>query len=273
MSIETYIRPIKPLKNFDIVLDYVGNMKKREIMLLPNEMIYKIHLPNISIKQIEYSKEPGNNYSVRITSLACKEDWDLYKDTIKAILHLTQGQAYYENESRIDDIDTYYNDKYIRNAQLSEWDIMKKLVDHEKKPIGTYCPFGWFYIGKNTVAEMEAYSSDEMKQIERLWYYIRIAQYELPHPQYTPVYDLLEKEEDKKRTLTGYNLNEFSYISYADLFALNDGNDSYLIPYEKLKEQKPKSWALIDEVQYRARALSEYEWNEFLNRVKKNSII
>lgn len=271
MSIETFIRPKKKLESLDQVLDFVANMKTRNIMVLPNESIYKIHIPDVSIKQIEYCKESGNNYSVRITTLACKEDWELYKDTIKAIIQLTSGTAYYENEneSRIDDVDAYFNDEYIKKTILRDWEVFKLLVNAEKTHVGTYCPFGWYYIGKEIISQMEDYASDLEGQIERLWYYIRVSQYELTHPRYTPKFEIESKE---KKTLTGYSHNDYDYISYADLFAVNDGETSYVIPYEKLAQIKPMKWVLFDEVQYRARELNIYEWKDFVEKMKKHRI-
>jgi hypothetical protein len=147
------------------------------------------------------------------------------------------------------------------------------LVKLNKEPIGTYCPFGWYYIGKNIVAEMENYSQDANIQIERLWKYIRIAQYELDYPVFTPVFEIEDENSDKNQTLTGYNFNEFSYVSYADLFSINVDDKTYIIPYKKLADIKPSKWVLIDEVQFRARELNPYEWADFVEKMKQNTIM
>jgi hypothetical protein len=244
-------------------------MKTRNIMVLPFDKIHKIHMPDISTKQVEYLIESGKNYSVRITTLACREDWELYKDTIKAIMHLTSGTAYYENDTRIDDIDAYFNEEYIEKTIVRDWTTFKSLIKLKKTHIGTYCPFGWYYIGPEIVSQIEYFSSDLTKQTERIWDYIRVSQYELPNPRYTQVFDI---ETQEKRTLTGYTFNDYDYISYADLFAVNDGTNSYVVPYEKLAEIKPMKWALSDEVQYRARELNKYEWSDFVELMKKHSI-
>jgi hypothetical protein len=233
----------------------------------------KIYMPHISIREVEITKE-AYGYEVRLTTLACRKDYELYRDTIKHILTMTKGKAVYEEGSKISDATIFFDERFIRQNLKSEFNVIVSLANdgHE---IAICCPFRDFYIGTKMIQKVKTYSTIEDEQQEFLFSLIRKSQYEYVDQLNTPRFGItMDADNDEgQQTLTVYRQNEYGYISGASYFSLMQPDDDFvIIRYDDLHKIVPPNWELIDEKQYRTTDISDCEWRVFWDKAKQYEI-
>jgi hypothetical protein len=232
----------------------------------------KIYIPGVSIRETEISIE-DYGYEVRLTVLACEEDYKLYRDTVKHIVEMTNGKAIYEDEYEIENAVNFFNNDFINERLNDEFEMTVSFIKNNHE-ICLVCPFRQFYIGKKVLEKLEKHSSEKALQRAYLFEMIRKSQYDYKGEADTPVF-VIEKNEEAKnekvnKTLTIYRHNEYGFISSADYFSLINADEEYVvISYTDLHGIVPKSWYLFDEKQHVATSISKHEWNEFWNNAKK----
>jgi hypothetical protein len=269
MSIVTEIRTKLEIPAMDIC-ERLAEIDAYSIAVKDESPTAKIYIPHISIREVEITRE-DYGYEVRLTLLACKKDYELYRDTIKHILALTKGKAVYEDGSKISDAVIFFNEKFIKTQLKSDFNVIVTLAENDHE-IAICCPFRDFYIGTNMRQKIKTYSTNEEEQQEFLFSLIRHSQYEDVNNKNTPLFGItLEAEKDKgKQTLTMYRQNEYGYISGAAYFSLMQPNEDFvIIKYDDLHKIVPQNWKLIDEKQYKTTDISDYEWSIFWEKAKK----
>ncbi|MBL4587650.1 MAG: hypothetical protein JKX84_11440 [Flavobacteriales bacterium] len=263
MSIVTEIRTQNRLHNLLPALETVAEMGYN-IVANETEWGYKLHLQDLSIREVEISVEEYG-YSVRLTVLACSEEFELYRDIVKTLHELTKGKLFFEGDTPFQDADVFFNDDFIDAQIESDFRTIMTVAENGEE-IEIFCPHRTFIIGKR-VAETINKHSDLNTRLQTLWSLIRLSQYTEPVELNSPLFRI---NGDKICTI--YRQNNHGYIRKADYFALQDGENMLSIPYTKLNDVKPDSWYMYDECQFGCMDIDDSEWTAFWNRAKSHEV-
>ncbi|OPZ31389.1 MAG: hypothetical protein BWZ00_00581 [Bacteroidetes bacterium ADurb.BinA174] len=223
----------------------------------------------ISTRMNAVSKE-DYGYEVRITTIACEKDFELYRDTVKHMLKLTGGKAIYEFENEIENAESFFNDDFIKKSVRDEFNLTMTLVE-AKHPIGYFCPMRMFSIGEKMYKKITSFSTNKDEQRNYLYDLIRESQYKYDGENSTIMrilFDPDNEDEEKAERISCYRKNEYRYIQSAQYFGLFDENkdDAIVMKYENLEKIAPATWELYDEDQYIAHDISDEEWETMWNK-------
>ncbi len=244
----------------------------------------EFYLFNISTRTVNITKE-DNGYQVRITVMASKEDFVLFKETVMVVAALSSGTAYLEDDDdeRIDDVDGYFSEGWIQEQMADEFTIIRTLLydaikkDKKKGRIDIAGPLCPFCIGINLFKMLGIDEKTDARLAHDLIIrQIRYSQYSRPEDIRRTSTRMVVKgknEGDKDRHLTFYFKNEYDMISYAELIALINGkNDTVILEYDDFMKIAPKKWERFDDRQYFTTDLTDEEWQELYNEAKRYSI-
>lgn len=240
-----------------------------------DEKIIQYFMYGVSTRMNEVSKE-DYGYEVRITAIACEQDFELYRDTIKHMIRLTGGKAIYEFEEEIIDVVGYLDDDFIKKAVRSDFDATITLVKADYE-MGYFCPLRNFYIGKKVLEKITNFSTDKDKQRNYLYDLIRKSQYDIDGENSTLLgirIDPNNDDEENPEKISCYKKNEHRFIQLAQYFGLLDDkkDDLIVMKYENLEHIAPASWELYDENQYIAHDISDEEWEVMWSKALKFKI-
>lgn len=229
----------------------------------------KVYIPKVSIREIDITEE-DYGYEVGLNILACKDDFEIYRDIVKHILEMTNGEAVYEG-NKILDTSNFFDMEFIEQSMDRELSTIL-LLAKEHNEIAIPCPFRNFVIGTNIYKQIANVGDNLEKQRSFLYNMIRKSQYENISTNDTPIIEMESKNpnSDTNPTLTIYKQNEYDYVTSANYFALTNEQEKFLIiNYSDLPKIAPQSWKLIDEKQYMTSELSGQEWSRFWQNAKQ----
>lgn len=234
-----------------------------------DETIIQYFMHGVSTRMNEVSKEEYG-YDVRITSIACEQDFELYRDTVKYMMLLTGGKAIYESDDEIIDANDYFNDDFISSAVTQEFE-MSMLLAGEKKGLGFFCPLRPFFVGEKMYHKIKNISDDVSEQRYYLYDLIRKSQYEVEGNDSIILgirIDPDNNDEENPERVSCYKKNECKFILHAQYFALLDADsgDSIVINYDDIFHVVPETWVLYDESQYITSYLSDEEWTQMWSK-------
>lgn len=272
MSIVTKIKTKKRLDLDKEVFDVLVESGYR-IAIKDYDDLCQIYMPFISSRLTEISEEKYG-YDVRITTLACPQDFKLYRDVIQILAQTTQGKIISEEGDIITNPLDFFDDKYIKERTENDFRCISTLIPQVSEIVSIVCPFREFVIGKNILAKIHNHSKNIESQLDCLYTMIRKSQYlDIGNDvSDSPVFGIKNNddsdEEDGRRTITFYEKNKYTYISNAKFFAIQNGDNFLTVSFDDLSQIVPDSWLLIDEKQYKTAPLSDNEWEQMLAKMR-----
>lgn len=251
--------------------------------LLADEDAYKIEVSNLDVDFISYFisgvsircneiTKTSYGYEIRITTLACEEDFRLYRDTIKHLVIITGGKAKYESGEIFNDPETFFNDDFIQETVRDEFNTT--MIFARNNLLSIFGPWRPFCIGKNIYNKITQSHSDENLQRLLLYRLIRASQYIIDGEnsilmKFRQVTN--HQDEDNPEKISIYNKNKHRYILCERYFGLYDSEsvNGVIIEYDNIKNIIPDSWTLFDECQYITTDISDEEWNIMFDKALK----
>ena len=264
MSVCVTIRTRKILQPDDF-LKYLAD-KGEQIVVTSNEfpsVKFGTHLQ--AIRGIEVNQE-DNGYEVRVCSFSSIADYQLFAKTIAAMMELTGGDAYEEDddESKVDNPFEEYGDKWIKLQLESSLSVTKALVKHAGCQVVFYGLFCHFCVGPKLLDGFNISLTEKYKKgkMDRLLNYLRSVQWHFANLEDTSTRMAIPAPngEDHPLTISAIMIKngkvaDFDYISEASLFSIFDLDDEsvapVLIPFKELWKILPDGvFRPIDDWQY-----------------------
>lgn len=291
MSVNITIRSTKRDLEFSNVLETLRTDGYDITIRFIESNICEFYIHHVSTRSIDLSQEE-NGYEVRITSLASKEDYELFAKTVEIVQNQTEGEAYYEddNDEHITDVGKYFSKEWIDEQIESDVRIISSLIlsnkDRVEFPqgheIGLYGPICMFYVGETLFEKLGIKAETSWNEMsDKLIERFRYSQYSRPldiRRTTTSVAINLGNESDAKEDagknkLTVYTKNAYDMISRADYIGLlSEDGKSLLLKYEDFMKVVPEQWERFDNSQYFTSPLSDQQFCLLWNRARNYSI-
>ena len=218
-----------------------------------------------AIRGIEVNEEE-NGYEVRVCSFSSTADYQLFSKTILAMMKLTGGEAYEEDddESKVDNPLEQFGDKWIQLQHESSLSVTKALARHAGCPVVFYGLFCHFCVGPRLLDGFNINLGEKYKKgkMKRLLDYLRSVQWHFANLEDTSTRMVIPSPNNDGRDLTisaimikNDKVVDFDYISEASLFSIFDmDNESVgpvLIPFKEMWKILPEGvFRPIDDWQY-----------------------
>ena len=116
MSINVKVRTKKKDLDYNRVIYSLTDGTYQLVVNLMQPEICQFYRHRISTRPIDISLE-DNGYDIRITILACREDYELFAKTIDLVQKMVDGEVYYED----DDDERIENVKAFFGSEKSRW--------------------------------------------------------------------------------------------------------------------------------------------------------
>lgn len=281
MSVNVRIRTNSKELDFVQVLKQIADEGYNPTVKFIESNFCEFYQYSISTRPIDLSIE-DNGYDVRITSLACSEDYELFAKTIHIVQELTKGNVFYEDddEAPIKDIESYFGQEWIALQMKSDANIINTLVlgEHTNDPepnkmheVGLYGPISMFYIGENLLDRLGITIHTDWQSVsEKLIEKFRYSQYARPRDSRRTTTSMEIKrsaDSTKNYKLTVYGQNDYDIISRTDYFALkNNEGEAIILEYEDFMKVAPEQWERFDNSQYYTTPLSDKQYKEFWDK-------
>lgn len=276
MSIDTRVYTKERLSIVEIGKRIV-DIDELDIATKNSQPCATVYRPFVSNREVQIStKDYG--YEININVLAAKEDYELYRIVIGHIMTMTGDIVIYENDTRILDVNAFFNDDFIAGRVESDFRTILQLLENGESG-SINCPFRKFYLGERIHKEILRQGGDLVRQRNHLHTKIRNSQYYNMSNKDTPLYQIEGQTNENVSPITAtiYSRNDFDFITYADRFILIVGDhESIDMPYDQFWGIAPFSWHRIDEHQFFAQKLDDDEWERFVKqarRIKDQQII
>ena len=129
MSVNVRIRTNNRRLNFEQVVSQLATKEYRLVIKFINPEACEFYQYRLSTRPIDLSLE-DNGYEVRITSLACREDYELFVKTVTIIQEQTDGNVYCEedDDERLDNVSTFFNSEWIELQMKNDAMCINTLV-------------------------------------------------------------------------------------------------------------------------------------------------
>jgi len=229
-------------------------------------------LDTISTREVSVANDE-NGYEVRITTLACREDYELFVETIRLVEQSTGGKVYYEDDDDelIKDVDAYFSEDWINSNLESDARVLTVLArdEHEIELYGPVCPF---CVGSNLMQDLGITTETDWKEkSQKLIERFRYSQYARPKDARRTTTSMTIRsadadpnDEKAEKRLTVYQFNKYDMISYADYIALKarSYDSPLLLSYKDFMKIVPKQWERFDNFQYFTTPLTRKQFIE-----------
>ena len=164
MSVNVRIRTNNRRLNFEQVVSQLTAKGYRLVIKFINPETCEFYQYRLSTRPIDLSLE-DNGYEVRITSLACREDYELFVKTVTIIQEQTDGNVYCEDDDDecLDNVPAFLDSKWIELQMKSDAMCINTLVlgEHINAPsteqmceVEHTGPHGNSYIGENVLEKL-----------------------------------------------------------------------------------------------------------------------
>jgi hypothetical protein len=295
MSINVTIRTGNRTLDFEQVLGILAGEGYKLVVKNICEEICEFYQHKLSTRPIDISLEE-NGYEVRITTFACREDYELFVKTIGHVKRLTGGNVFYEDDDDepVSDVDEYFNALWIEEQMSNDFSTMEVLitsrVDSASEPdenheIGLFGPVCMFYLGQNLFDELcitpdMDWKEGSNKLIERF----RYSQYSRPRDIRRTTTSLViklndttdedeDEDEENRDRLTVYSQNDYDMISRTTYIALKgDDMEMLILKYEDFMKVVPEQWERFDNCQYFTTPLTDKQFKQLWDRSREYSI-
>lgn len=264
MSVSVVIRTTKTLTP-QAVFDHLMT-RGEQIVITSDEfpsVKFGTHLK--ALRGIEINEGP-EGYEVRVCSYASVADLQLFVVTIEALVDLTEGRAYLEDDddSEISNIGEDFDEAWIEGQREFSCNVVRALIKHSGSPIVMYGMFFKFCIGAEMyrIFDMPLNGAYSKKQMDKLQNYLCSIQWYFAEKEDTSTQLVIasHSSDEEKLTISGILIQDgavkpFDYISEASLLAIMDLDDEtrppVVIPFEHAWKILPRDlFRPIDEWQY-----------------------
>ncbi len=218
-----------------------------------------------ALRGIELNEEE-NGVEVRVCSFGSAEDYRLFGKSIKTIMDITGGKAFYEDddEEEITDPIKQFDEEWVKLQRNSSFDMLKAFACRYGHDIVLYGLFASICIGPRLFKGFDINKDTEVTQevIDELQDYLVSIQWHLADKADTSTRMVMpdpnDPEGEGKRisliSIKNGKVSNFDYISYADVFCLMDMDEEkvhpVLIPFEKVFKIIPATgFRMLDEYQ------------------------
>lgn len=264
MSVSVVIRTTKTLTPHE-VFDHL--MKRGEQIVITSDEFPSAKLGTHlkALRGIEINEDP-EGYEVRVCSYASVADLQLFAVTIEALVDLSGGRAYLEDDDdgEISNVGEAFDEAWIENQREFSCNVVRALIKHSGNPIVMYGMFFKFCIGAEMyrIFDMPLNGSYSKKQMDKLQDYLCSIQWDFAEKEDTSTQLVIASQSSDKegQTISGILIQDgevkpFDYISAADFLAIMDLDDEtcppVLIPFEHAWKILPQDlFRPIDEWQY-----------------------
>lgn len=291
MSVNIKVRTKKRELDYSKVLLSLIDEKYPLVVKFMHSEICEFYQHRISTRPIDISLE-DDGYEIRITTLACHEDYELFARTIDLVQQMVDGEVYDEDndDKSIKDVKAYFCSEWIEKQMESDTGVLLTMIlgeyinspsSNSRHEVGLFGPVCEFYLGKNLLNDLNVDFHTDWKEasnkfIERF----RYSQYSRPKDIRRTTTSMTinidgkpKKEGDTPDKLTLYVQNEYDMISKSDYFALFTWNgEQLLLKYDDFMKVAPEQWERFDNCQYFTSPLSDKQFKEFWDRAREYCI-
>ncbi len=290
MSVNVRIRTNYRSLDFEQVVRQLAAEGYGLIVRFINPEICEFYQHQLSTRPIDLSLE-DNGYEVRITTLACREDYELFAKTIAIVREQTNGHVYYEDDDDgyVDDVTAFFDSEWIESQMKGDAKLINTFVlgEHVNDPapermheVGLYGPVGMFYVGENLLGELGININSDWHEIsEKLIGKFRYSQYARPSDIRRTTTSMAisfsdddsdDEDNGMNNKLTYYRQNCYDMISRTDYFALIAHDEkSFVIKYEDFMKIVPQQWERFDNCQYFTSPLTDKQFKDFWDRARE----
>lgn len=264
MSVSVKIRT-KDVPEPDAILRRVAD-KGTEIVATSNEYpSLKFGFLNRALRGIEVNEEE-DGLEVRVCSFSTKADYQLFVKAIDVIMQLTGAKAYLEDEGEVIAPLSAFNDEWIEREQEAGFDAARALVKHTGLHIVMYGLFCKFCLGAHLFESFDIPLSDDVdkEDVDSLFDNLCSMQWDSVNWKDTSTRMVMPSSDgDVENGLTisaicirNGQVDEFDYISEADLLGIIDMDDDAIppvfIPFREIWKILPNdAFERLDEMQFR----------------------
>lgn len=291
MSINIRVRTKKKDLDYNHVLDSLADGVYQLVVKFLQPEICEFYQHRISTRPIDISLE-DNGYEIRITSLACREDYKLFAKTIDRVQKMVDGEVYYEDDDdeRIDNAKEFFNSEWIEKQMEIDVNVLLTLIlgehvnftsPNDNHEVGLFGPICKFYIGKNLLEDLNVdFHTDRKEASDKFIERFRYSQYSRPQDIRRTTTSMAinidnkpKKENDIPDRLTYYEQNAYDMISRTNYFMLMAHDEKpLLLEYDDFMKVAPEQWERFDNCQYFTTPLSNKQFKEFWDRAREYSI-
>lgn len=273
-------RALAPAEVFDHL------MKRGERILIKSDEFPSVQFGTLqkAIRGIEINQEP-NGYEVRVCTYASVADLQLFVVAIQALIDLTGGRAYLEDDGddEISDVRKNFDEAWIDEQREASFRVTRALTKHSGHPVMMYGLFCRFCIGAEMYRRFGISLTGDCsrEQMDKLQDYLCSVQWYFANKKDTSTQLVVAPESSNEEglTISGIFVKDgvvkpFDYISEANLLGIIDMDDQahppVLIPFKEAWKILPRGvFRPIDEWQYeRVGELSVEMVHQMMNRAR-----
>jgi hypothetical protein len=291
MSISVKVRTKKKDLDYNRVIYSLADGTYQLVVNLMQPERCQFYQHRISTRPIDISSE-DNGYEIRITILACREDYELFAKTIDLVQKMVDGEVYYEDDDdeRIENVKAFFGSEWIEKQMEADTSMLLTIIlgkhvnislPNDSHEIGLFGPICQFYLGNNLLKDLKVDLHTDRKEVsDKFIERFRYSQYSRPQDIRRTTTSITinidnkpRKDSDIPDRLTYYNQNAYDMISRTNYFMLMaQDNKSLLLGYDDFMKVAPEQWERFDNCQYFTTPLSDKQFKEFWDRAREFSI-
>ncbi len=261
VTIRTENRPVP-----EDVFKALADTGEQLVVTSPDYPCAKVGNHYKALRGIELNEEE-NGVEVRVCSFGSADDYRLFARTIKAVMEMTGGKAYLEDddEDEVTDPLAEFNEEWVQEQRRSSFNIHRIFSVKYGQVIIIYGLFSEICIGPRLFRgfdiDMDTEETEEV--IDRLQDYLVSMQWHLAGKEDTSTRmvmpDPTDPDAEGKRismiSISKGKVSEFDYISHADILGIMDLDHKdippVLIPFDKITKIIPaEGFRILDEYQF-----------------------
>ena len=291
MSISVKVRTRKKELDYNRILHSLADEVYPLVVKFMQPEICEFYQHRISTRPIDITLE-DNGYEIRITTLACREDYELFARTIDLVQKMVDGGVYYEdnNDERIEDVKAFFGSEWIEKQMENDVNMLLIMIlgeyvnttsPNDSHEVGLFGPVCQFYLGENLLKDLNVdFHTDRKEASDKIIQRFRYSQYSRPQDMRRTTTSMTINVDDKSKKegnipdrLTFYKQNAYDMISRTDYFMLVTHDEkSLLLEYDDFMKVAPEQWERFDNCQYFTTPLSDKQFKEFWDRAREYSI-
>lgn len=273
MSINVRCRTSKSIHFEDLIQQIVTGISGLVVKQIDADGC-DVYIEGVSSRSVTIYSE-RNGYEARITWMANRDDYRLFRQAVVALVEMTHGTLYMEDSQQIASLD-FFSDEWMTNQMQADYHALVSIVSHPDDKgampeICLLCPCRSFYVGHNLLEDLGIDGTTPYEVgYSALTDRIRYAQYSRPAGILQTATNMqieLPPKSGSKHSLTLYTQNDYDMLSRADFVLLKSHEGKYVIvPYDAFMSIAPSQWERFDNCQYFTSPLDDNEYDKMLER-------
>ena len=263
MSVCVIVKTRKLLKADDL-FDYLGKGGEQLAIASDEYPFLKFGTQLKALRGIEVNKENGA-YEVRVCTFASVADYLLFARTVHAVMALTGGKAYLEDEEKIENPQSQFDGKWIGEQRERDLSITRALIMETGQPIvmdGLVCKFciGPKMYQEFNIPESGSYRKEYMDNLQGYlcnvqWHCVSLEDTSTNSAIPSPSGDPDDSLSVSIISIRDGKVDEFDYVSEASVLGIvdmdNENNPPALIPFREAWKILPDEvFRPLDELQF-----------------------